>query len=173
MVLIFIGDSLIEFHNWQASFPEHRIHNYGMAGETVEGLLARVMNIRQLCMNADMIFIMSGINNVAMGEVGFIDFYRVIIDKLKNSYPEAQIYVHSILPTFIDLIPNQLIRDVNERLKELSDSSGVNYIDLYSRFTDKDGAPIRRLFLEDGVHLSERGYELWTGVIKKIINDFR
>ena len=169
MDLIFIGDSLIEFHNWQTSFPEHRVHNYGRAGETVEGLLSRVMNIGQVCKRADVIFVMSGINNVAMGDIGFIDFYRVIIDKLKTSYPEAQIYIHSVLPTFIDLIPDQLIRDVNERLKELSKLSGVNYIDLYSRFTDKNGSPIRGLFLEDGVHLSERGYELWVEVIKKII----
>jgi|Deesub1362A_J573_1020465.scaffolds.fasta_scaffold01627_8 lysophospholipase L1-like esterase len=171
MELIFIGDSLVEFHNWQASFPGYRVYNYGRAGETVEGLLSRVMNIKQLCLNADMIFIMSGINNIAMGDIGFIDFYRVIVEKLREAYPEAQIYIHSILPTLIDLIPDQLIKNVNRRLEELSKSSGVNYIDLYSRFTDRDGSPIRELFLEDGVHLSEKGYELWTEVIEEIIID--
>ncbi len=35
--ILFTGDSLIEYFEWAARFPEHRIHNMGWSGETVEG----------------------------------------------------------------------------------------------------------------------------------------
>jgi len=37
-----MGDSLIEFFNWQERFPDREVFNYGIAGETAEGLLARL-----------------------------------------------------------------------------------------------------------------------------------
>ena len=43
---LFIGDSLVEFFNWQERFPDKKVYNFGSAGETAEGLLAICENIR-------------------------------------------------------------------------------------------------------------------------------
>ena len=40
--LLFIGDSLIQFFDWQKRFPAYQITNLGVAGESVQGLLARI-----------------------------------------------------------------------------------------------------------------------------------
>ncbi len=42
---LFIGDSLIEFFNWQKRFQDDQVYNFGSAGETAEGLLSRLPNI--------------------------------------------------------------------------------------------------------------------------------
>ena len=62
---------------------------------------------------------------------------------------------------------------------ELSSSAPIaNYADANSRieFADidqpmigTDDKPIKDLFAKDGLHLNEKGYEVWTKVVKKYL----
>ncbi len=169
MNLLFLGHSLIEYFDWQERFPGHKALNLGVAGETTEGLLSRVLKIKEVCPEADMIFIMTGINNVAMGDTGFFETCRVILEKLSSYYPDARIFVHSILPTMVDFITNESVRQANGRLKELSKDSGVEYLDIYGRFVDTNGSPVTDYLLDDGVHLGAHGYSVWSEAIEEII----
>ncbi len=170
MKFLFLGDSLIEYFDWQERFPDHKIWNLGMAGESVEGLLSRVVRVKQVCPEADMIFIMSGINNVAMGDTEFIDFYRIILEKLSSAYPDAKKFINSLLPVLTDFISNESVCHVNESLKKLAQGVSAEYIDIYSRFVDTKGRPVREYLLVDGIHLSRNGYDVWSNVIEQVIH---
>ena len=170
MDILFLGDSLIEYYDWQGRFPGHKAVNLGMAGESVEGLLSRVMKIRDICPEADMIFIMTGINNVAMGDTEFIGFYRMIIEKLSSAYPDAKIFINSLLPTAVDFIQNDSVRGVNGSLKKLAEDTGAQYLDIYYLFVDEEGMAQGDYLSADGVHLSNRGYEVWSDELDGIIN---
>jgi lysophospholipase L1-like esterase len=63
--LVFIGDSLTQWFNWQGRFPDYVVVNLGISGETVEGLLARRERIRSQINDPEDVFLMSGINNIA------------------------------------------------------------------------------------------------------------
>ena len=169
MNILFIGHSLIEFFDWQKRFPAHKVANLGIAGEMVEGLLRRIGSIIGKYDTADLIFLMSGLNDVAMEEFGFLDSYREIIIKLKSAYPDAKIFINSLLPTSVEFISNKSIWDVNSSLKELAFNTDVEYLDIYLYFTHADGRVIREYLLADGVHLSDKGYDVWSGVLEKII----
>ena len=65
--IIFIGDSLTEFYDWQNRFPAYRVKNLGNAGEPVEGLLERMKRLR-IFRNPDYLFLMTGINNLMRGD---------------------------------------------------------------------------------------------------------
>ncbi len=169
MNILLLGDSLIEYFDWQERFPEHNVANRGIAGESVGGLLSRVVKIKEVVPAADMIFIMSGINNLAMDDLGFMEFYEGIIEKLTALYPEAKTYIHSLLPTAISYIPNESVCSVNDSLRTLAKDSGVEYVDLYRRFTGTGGSLVREYLLEDGIHISRAGYDVWARVIEEII----
>jgi lysophospholipase L1-like esterase len=171
MNIIMLGDSLIEYYDWQRRFPGHRVWNLGIAGESVEGLLSRVMRIQGICPEADCICIMSGINNVAMGDVDFIDFYKVVLEKLSSFYRTSRIFVHSLLPSTAGFISDTSIREVNDSLRALARDSGAEYLDVYGRFVDTKGRPVREYLLDDGVHVSSAGYEVWSAMIEAAIND--
>ena len=64
--LLFLGDSLIEYYDWAERFADYDVHNLGIAGETVEGLASRLGRILRELKAPDIVFIMSGINNMAM-----------------------------------------------------------------------------------------------------------
>ena len=68
MRILFIGHSLIEFFDWQRRFPTHSTVNLGVAGETTEGLLSRTEHVIESHPSADLIFLMTGLNNIAMDE---------------------------------------------------------------------------------------------------------
>jgi lysophospholipase L1-like esterase len=169
MDLLFLGDSLIEYFDWQDRFPAYNAVNLGIAGESVHGLLSRIRKVKDHCPAADSIFIMSGINNVAMGDLSFIDEYATILDKLTGFYPCAEIYIHSLMPVIVNFISDDSIKNVNASLKKLAHDSGVEYLDIYSRFIDTKGNAIKEYLLDDGVHLSREGYYVWAVAVEEII----
>jgi lysophospholipase L1-like esterase len=171
MKLLFLGDSLIEYFDWQQRFPDHVTGNYGIAGESVQGLLSRVMTIRESFAEADIVFIMSGINNVAMGDDNFTGTYRAIIERLQSAYPGARIIANTLFPVSMDFISNETIKVVNMELEKLVEETGIELLNIYKRFVDTKGGAISEYLLEDGVHLSKDGYAVWSGAIEEAIKN--
>ncbi|GBE36342.1 GDSL-like Lipase/Acylhydrolase [bacterium BMS3Bbin07] len=168
--ILFLGHSLIEFFDWQTRFPGHRVASLGVAGETVEGLLSRLDGIIKEYPYADLVFIMTGTNNVAMEDFDFLDVYREIIEKLSAAYPKAGIYPHSILPIMLEWITGEDIQRANQSIREMTGETRAGFLDIYKLFTDTEGKAVKDYFLEDGVHLSGEGYSVWTGALEKIVN---
>ncbi len=169
MDILFLGHSLIEFYDWQKRFPAHKAVNLGVAGETVEGLLSRLDRITKEHPSADIIFIMTGLNNIAMDDFDFSGSYKEILEKLSPAYPSAKIFMNSILPVIADFISNETINNVNKSLKELAGEAGVEFLDIYNLFLDGKGRVIKDYLLGDGVHLSSNGYEVWAKVVEEVI----
>jgi lysophospholipase L1-like esterase len=165
---LFIGDSLIEFFNWQGRFPDREVFNYGSAGETAEGLLARLPNIQSRTQSPDLVMIMTGINNVAMEDYGFLFTYEKIITSLKETYGQATIAMTSLLPIDLFFLGDAIPR-INERLQEIAQKNNILYLDLYSLFLDKNARAISSYFEEDGVHLSAAGYEVWAKALENSV----
>lgn len=169
MRILFIGHSLIEFFDWQERFPGHSAVNLGVAGETTEGLLARLEQIVRTNPSADLLFLMTGLNNIAMDDFDFLDSYQLIIHKLSASYPKARIFVNSILPTLHEFIDNKAIENSNRDIRKIADESRAGYIDAYALFVDSNNQPAKEYFSPDCVHLSDGGYRAWSGAMEKII----
>lgn len=171
MNLVFIGDSLTEWYDWGRRFPEHRVLNLGISGEMVEELLERRDHIRTVVKEPDRVFLMTGINNILMGRNDIAQPYRELVRNLTTWWKGAKIVVQSLLPVDMPWIDNNLIRDVNRRLSEIAREQSSDYLDLYGLFVDKDGKPIRGCLSDDGVHLADRGYEVWAKAVGEYLTD--
>ncbi|KAF0145607.1 MAG: lipolytic protein G-D-S-L family [Nitrospirae bacterium] len=169
MDILFLGHSLIEFYDWQKRFPAHKAVNLGVAGETVEGLLSRIDRITKEHPSADLIFIMTGLNNIAMDDFDFLGSYKRILEKLSSAYPSARIFMNSILPVIVDFISDETIRNMNKSLKELAGEAGVEFLDIYNLFLDGKDRVIKDYLLDDGVHLNDNGYEVWAKAVEEVI----
>ena len=59
---------------------------------------------------------------------------------------------------------------LNAGLQKVADSLEVDFLDVCSRFR-AEGSAERNLFLEDGVHLSNAGYTVWSEVLQGYFAD--
>lgn len=168
--LVFIGDSLTQWFDWQDRFAEHEVTNLGLAGEPVEGVLSRRERIRSQIRNQpDYIFLMTGANNILMGQYGLDDSYREIVRNLSTWYKRSRVVVQSLLPVDQSGPSNAVIRDVNRKFEQIARECNAEYLDVYSRFVDEKGDPKNGYFVDDGVHLSGKGYAAWAETVERYV----
>ncbi len=167
--LIFIGDSLTQWCDWERRFPHHRVMNLGISGETVEGLLDRTERIHAAVSAPDYLFLMTGINNIANEQYEFIVPYREIVRRLATWYKKAAIVVQSILPADLAWIDIAMIATTNRQLASLAEEFGAEYLDLYRQFLAPGGRPKSGLLADDGVHLAAAGYDVWSEEVSSFL----
>jgi lysophospholipase L1-like esterase len=167
--LVFIGDSLTQWGDWEQRFPGYQVTNLGISGETVEGLLARRERIRSQIDKPDFIFLMTGINNIATGQYDIIPSYREIVLNLTTWYKQSIVVVQSLLPVAIEWVLNDEIRDINRLLEEIAREHNAAYLDVFSLFLDENGTPKIGYLSYDGVHLAGKGYDAWAKEVERFL----
>jgi lysophospholipase L1-like esterase len=167
--MAFIGDSLTQWYDWEGRFPEDKIVNLGISGETVEGLLNRRDRIRSQIGEPDYIFLMTGINNIANGQYGIAVSYNEVVRNLTTWFKRTRVVVQSILPIELSWISNTAIINANHEIALIAREHGADYLDLFSLFMDSNDHPKKGLLSDDGVHLAAKGYEVWANEVERFI----
>jgi lysophospholipase L1-like esterase len=134
--------------------------NQGISGDTTAGVLQRLSLFDQT--RPDTIHVVVGINDLRRGKKDeeILGNLRQIMTDLRQKHPEAQIFVHSVLPTRLAALPSHRIHWLNQNIAALSRRQGVNFLNLQSAFADNSGN-LRRALTTDGIHLNARGYQIW------------
>jgi lysophospholipase L1-like esterase len=164
---ILVGDSL---SMW---FPREKLPtgklwlNQGISGDTSSGVLKRLGAFSATRPNV--IYIMAGINDLRKGDSdqAILRNYRRIVRRLRQTHPQSQIIVQSILPTRLPKLANSRIRNINTQLTLIAKQEGANYLNIYSWFTDMEGN-LRPELTTDGLHLSQEGYDVWRSALQQI-----
>ncbi len=167
--VVLLGDSLTEWNDWQRAFPDMDVANLGIAGETVEGLRSRVGPAVSRYPKADYVFIMSGINNMAMGYRDFLPAYREIVRVVNRTCPQARVTVQSILPTLGDWVAPADVVEMNRALEMIAEEEKVFFLDVHRAFVDAAGRARPDLLEPDGVHVSQAGYRVWEDLLKPLL----
>jgi lysophospholipase L1-like esterase len=117
------------------------------------------------------IYLMIGVNDLierSAPEV-FSDV-RDIIDKIRTFAPRSVLYVKSVLPITNDIpgtwaagqdvsIFNNEVDELNLLVQEHCDMNGIEFVNLFALYHDSGEMNID--YTTDGVHLNDKGYELW------------
>lgn len=167
--IVYVGNSITEqAGDWGALFGTDKIKNRGISGDVTEGVLIR---LDELCYyKPAAVFILIGINDLYLGKSPeFIANNIVeIVNRITANSPSTKIYVRSILPTTNKQLTSKIIT-TNNLLLGYSNSNAYTLIDLYKVFSDKKQC-LRKQFTNDGLHLTEEGYQAWVRHEKPIID---
>lgn len=165
--LVFLGNSITEQGgDWGKRFNNPKAKNRGIAGDTTDGVLARLGEI-SYC-EPKQVFILIGINDLFRDDMTsekVSNNILKIVNQIHEKSPNTSIFVHTILPTSTVRIKEK-IQTTNTLLRNATSNNPFQLIELHTEFTDKDGLMNMNLS-NDGVHLNETGYRIW---MKKIIN---
>ena len=160
--LIFLGDSLFQFHDFSNFNPQH---NAGIAGDTSDGLLYRLHYT--LDKNPSALVLMIGINDLL--QMQYIEIiqenYLKIFAKLDAL---EKVYICSVLPVGLmndSFDINEKIIVLNHFLKTEAVKRGYIYVDIYKEMVSED-ASIQKEFSSDGVHLTAKAYDILEKTLK-------
>jgi lysophospholipase L1-like esterase len=161
--VIFVGDSLVAWHNWQRDLPGLVVLNRGVPSDRASWLKGRLDEI--IARQPRQIFVQIGVNDLFAGASPEASAAEVTarVMELKRAVPSAEVVELSLLPTD-RRAERSLIREVNERLQRSAAAAGARYLDLWPDFADHAA-----LYGEDGIHLTKAGYALWVARITPLV----
>ena len=173
--IVFLGDSLTEWGNWEESFPEYSVHNLGIAGERTDQIIERLTPLKSI--QPKVLFVMMGINDLGNGNSteSIIENWNRFFSFSFSALPNSKIVIQSLLPYNAKLWPNQnlsidLILLINRELELLAEQFNATFINLFDLFTGEFNQ-LNLSFTNDGLHLNDHGYRVWEKELRLHIYD--
>ncbi len=175
--VLFMGDSITDFwRNESGAFagkavmdkywPDLNIANFGIAGDTTQGVLYRLANGEGEGFTPKAIMLMIGTNNTAANNhMEIAAGIGAIVLDMETRWPDAEILLLGIFPRGAPDDPvRDEIRRINDIIARLDAHPNVHYLDIGDVFLDDNGV-IAPEIMSDSLHPSAAGYELWAQAV--------
>lgn len=167
--VVMLGDSLTAGNGWGQAFPDCRILNLSIGGDTCAGVWNRLDKVAMA--KPDLIFLMIGTNDFLRGAT--VEELRQghlrIWDELIRDLPKTKLYIQSIPPYMEEalpgLYPNLDLVDVNHFLADEADRRNLVFIDVFSALANED-KQLPPEYTTDGIHLSRAAYRVWEDLLR-------
>ncbi len=128
----------------------------------------------------DRIIIKLGMNELGWRSTElFKERYGEFVATVKEAQPQAEIYLHAILPVTQakssdgSVYNNPRISEFNSLIKEVADEQGVRYIDVAPKLADENGFLPPEGTAKDGIHLKSDFCKEWLIDIKESIEEYK
>ena len=163
----FIGDSLTDGYDLETYYPEMKVINRGIGGDTTHGVLAR-LDTSIIEPAPRVVVMMIGTNN--LGDM-FTDYEEILI-KLKSELPDTKVVILSIPPSCGDYASrNGQIAINNVKIKSRAEKYDYTYVDVFTPLFDFERNELRAEYTTDGLHFTPLGYEVITAEVKPVLED--
>jgi lysophospholipase L1-like esterase len=181
--LLLMGDSITDF--WRNAegpfagkpvldryFGQWKIANFGIAGDTTQGVLYRLQNGEGEGFSPRAIMLMIGTNNTLRNSAAEIaEGIGAVVLALQRSFPEAKILLLGVFPRGRANDPvRATIKSINATISKLHDGERVHYLDIGDLFLDAEGN-IPADVMSDALHPSTKGYEIWAKAVEKPLRE--
>ena len=165
--VVMLGDSITEGIDWRELFPDIRILNRGISGDTSTGVLNRLDEV--IGRRPKIVFLMIGSNDLQIGvPVSAINAnIRSIVGALEQA--NIRIILQKVLYATSGYRPqlNDRVNELNSSLSDLCNPPTVLCLDLNKILGD--GGALSRSFSLDGLHLNTAAYLAWKKEIAALL----
>ena len=97
--------------------------------------------------------------------------FKNVLKTIRSLHPKTPVFWIAITPTASRWKVWPQIQTVNSKIQKICENQKNTYfIKTDYAFLNDKGLPIDEYFRDDKLHLTEKGYSVWTGIIKKELN---
>ncbi len=174
--ILFTGSSSIRlWENLGQTFNNPIILNRGFGGSEYSDLV-KYYDLIILKYQPSKIVFYSGDNDLYRGKdpdaviKDFMELHR----KIKETLPDTEVIVLNVKPSISRWHLKDAIIELNRKLSRYAASQKeLTLIDVFNPMLDEEGSPIADLFLEDGLHMNEKGYQIWIEELRSQVEWLR
>lgn len=172
--ILFIGSS--SFTRWtsvQEAFPNHRILNRGFGGSSL-GDVGRYLDAIVFPYQPSQVVMYCGENDFAASP----DLsYGIVVDRFKGVFREIRKRLPRTPFAYVSMKPSPSrwnlafkFTAANAAIREfLSTQPRTAFVDVWPVMLGTDGLPKPEIYVEDKLHMNEKGYALWTPLIESVL----
>lgn len=170
--ILFLGSSSIRLWDLPKYFSDLPVLNRGFGGSEVEDSLKFTPRI-VLPYKPKLIVFYAGDNDISRGDSpeSVANEFKQLCAKVHAELPETKILFISIKPSIARWKLVEEMREANRLIRGQCEADRrLVFVDIDKPMIGEDGMPKADLFLDDGLHLNEKGYDLWTNLIRPEID---
>ena len=166
--IVFVGSSSIRLWDLARSFPGAKALNRGFGGSEITDSVNHV-DVLVLRHQPRTVIFYAGDNDIAAGKTPqqVADAFKAFASRVRAALPETRMAFVGIKPSIQRWAMIAQVRQANQLIRAYCDADDrLAFIDVDGPMLGWDAKPRKELFVEDGLHLSPRGYELWTTLVQ-------
>lgn len=167
-LVVFAGSSSIRMWNDVTGyFPGHNVINNGFGGSHFSDLL-HFYNELIVQRKPDILFIYEGDNDIASGKKPgkIMKEAKKLHKNIQQDLPETHVVFISPKPSIARVqLKNEYISFNKKLEKYCRKQENVDFADVWNPMLDNKGNVFKDVFLEDGLHMNKKGYDIWGKVI--------
>ena len=118
------------------------------------------------------VMIYEGDNDIALGlsQDAILDSLSSVIAQVHDQNAQTRFYLLSVKPSISRWLHWPAMQQLNEALQALcATDARLVYIDVASPMLGEDNRPGPDIYVADGLHLNELGYQLWRDAVRPVL----
>jgi lysophospholipase L1-like esterase len=171
--VVFLGSSSIRLWPTHDFFPDLVAVNRGISGSHLAD--ARLYVDKTVFpYRPKLIVFYAGENDISSGSrpEHVLTEFQNFVQRVHEELTESKI-------AFISIKPSPIRRAIWSRMREANvlvelfctSDERLRYVDVANHMLDREGNPRPELFREDGLHMNNFGYQLWTRILSPIVEE--
>jgi lysophospholipase L1-like esterase len=169
--VFFAGSSSVVQWDLKKSFPDAAYVNVGFGGSVIADsthFAPRILTPFQ----PGTVVLYAGDNDIGRGgkpEQVLADF-TAFVAVVRKGNPDCRVLFVAIKPSLARWKLFEAQQKANALVKEFCEKEkGLAFVDVVTPMLGADGTPRPELFVKDGLHMTPKGYELWTATVRKAL----
>jgi len=161
------GSSSARGWNVARWFPGLPVANRGFGGSQIADSTHYADRI-VIPLKPRVVVLYAGDNDIAAGKSPqrVLEDFKAFVAKIHRALPTTTIIFISIKPSLRRWGLYPKMAEANRLIADFCKGDDrLVFLDVATPMLGKDGKPRRELFVADGLHLNDRGYELWTSLL--------
>ena len=163
--VVFLGDSLTDGYDVATYYPQYKVLNRGIGGDTTFGVEKRlkvsVYDVKPKC-----VVMLIGANNF---DTMFENYENILCGFAKN-VPDTKVILVSLTSMSGEWGKNNKTAAYNNvKIKLFAEKYGYEFVDLYTPLFNLESGGIYDEYTTDGGHLTPAGYAVFTDTVTPVI----